>query len=243
MRLSIFMVVPLLVAGVAASIVAGCGSTPEPTWFPLNKGASWQYDVLTEIDGNSKHDSQRITVVSNGQLNGKPVYTRRSEMSDNVGVEYLLQVSSTAITRVAQRTDLQDLPVAEEFPRTVMKLPLQVGATWSTPTVAYAVIRKTEYPREMKFGRGMPMIYSVEALDDKVEVPAGRFDHCARVVGRADLTVYADPVSGFRKTPITTTEWYCKDVGLVKLVRVENLDTSFFGGGKIEMTLTDYTTN
>ena len=73
-----------------------------------------------------------------------------------------------------------------------------------------------------------------------VEVPAGHFKQCARVAGRADLTVYADPVSGFRKIPLTTTEWYCKDVGLVKLVRIENLDSSFFSGGKVEMVLTQF---
>ena len=230
----------LSTAGLAALLLAGCNATPEPSLFPLNAGARWEYAVTTEIDGVTRRDTQTITAAAGGRFKGKPVYLRRSEMSDNIGVEYLLQVGPDAITRVAQRTDLQELPVADEKPRTVLKLPLQAGATWTAITVPYAVTRKTEYPREMKFSRTMPMTYVVETMDDAVEVPAGKFTHCARVAGRADLTIYADPVSGFKKTPLLTTEWYCPGVGLVKLLRLESIDTSFFGGGRIEMALTEF---
>ena len=224
----------------ATVILGGCGNAPEPSWFPLNTGARWEYDVTTDTDGVVKRNTQTITVISNNQLKDQPVYTRRTQTSGNIGIEYLLQVSPTAITRIAQRTDLQELPVADASPRTVLQLPLQVGATWSTPTVAYAVMRRSEYPRELKYGKPLSMVYTVESVSETVEVPAGKFENCARVTGRADLTIYADPVSGFRKTPITTTEWYCKDVGLVKLERIETIDTSFFGGGRIDMALSSY---
>ncbi|MBC7416077.1 MAG: hypothetical protein H7327_14210 [Herminiimonas sp.] len=231
---------PLIAALIVAPLLGACNASPEPSWFPLNTGARWEYQVDTDIDGTTRHDTQSVQVIGNRPLNGRTVYTRRAEMSDNVGIEYLLQVSDSAITRIAQRTDLQDLPVADETPRTVLKLPLRVGATWLAPTVAYTVLRKAEFPRELKYARTLQMTYTVEAMDEEVEVPAGRFKQCARIGGRADLTVYADPVNGFRKIPLTTTEWYCKDVGLVKLVRIENLESSFFSGGKIEMRLTDF---
>ena len=229
-----------LSAMTVAALAASCGRKPEPIWFPLNSGASWRYAVTTETDNLARQSIQSIRVTGHSQLRGQPVYTRRSEASDNIGVEYLLQVRDDAIVRIAQRTDLQALPVADEKPRTVMPLPLALGASWNTLTVSYAVLRRTEYPRELKYGRQLMMTYTVESMDEKVEVPAGVFEHCARVEGRADLTIYADPVSGFRKTPIRTTEWYCKGVGLVKLLRTESIDTSFFIGGKVAMVLTDY---
>ena len=229
-----------IAAFLAPPLLGACSAAPDPSWFPLNTGARWEYQVDSEIDGLAKRETQSVQVVGNRPLNGRPVYTRRSEMSNNIGIEYLLQVTDSAITRIAQRTDLQELPVRDEVARTVLKLPLEVGATWVAPTVAYTVLRKAEYPRELKYARTLQMTYTVEVLNDEVEVPAGRFKQCARVTGRADLTVYADPVSGFRKIPLTTTEWYCKDVGLVKLVRLENLQSSFFTGGKVEMALTQF---
>ncbi len=228
---------PLLAA---LPLLHGCGGKPEPSWFPLNAGARWEYQLTTDIDGVVRHDAQSIRVSAVGRFRGQPVYTRRSEAAGNVGVEYLLQATPQAITRVAQRTDLQEVAVADEHPRTVLKLPLQVGGTWIAPTVAYAVMRKAEFPRELKYSKPLQMVYTVESIDEPVEVPAGRFDHCARISGRADLTIYADPVGGFKKIPIVSTEWYCKDVGLVKLVRLENIETSFFTGGKVEMLLTDF---
>lgn len=229
------------VALCAAALCAGCGrASPEPAWFPLNTGASWAYQITTDTDGVVKRSTQTIRVTGEGRFNGAPVHTRRAETSGNIGVEYLLQARPREIVRIAQRTDLEDFPVADAAPRTVLKLPLVVGASWGAPTVAYAVLRKNEFPREMKFVKPVPMTYTVESIDEAVEVPAGRFSGCARVVGRADLTIYADPVSGFRKIPITTTEWYCKEVGLVKLTRMENIETSFFSGGSVEMVLTEY---
>jgi hypothetical protein len=234
------LAIPLAILLGVVLLLAGCGAKPEPSWFPLNAGARWDYQVTTDTDGITRTDSQTISVTGVGQFKGQPAYTRRSEAGSNIGVEYLLLASPQAITRVAQRTDLQDAPVADEHPRTVLKLPLQVGGTWITPTVAYAVLRKAEFPRELKYSKPLQMVYTVEAMDETVEVPAGQFKHCARISGRADLTIYADPVGGFKKIPIVSTEWYCRDVGLVKLLRVESIETSFFTGGRVEMVLTGY---
>lgn len=150
---------------VVALSLAGCSASPEPVWFPLNTGSSWEYAVTTDTDGVVKRDTQTVRVIGSGQFKGKPTFTRRSELKSNVGVEYLLQVSGDAITRIAQRTDLQDIPVADETPRTVMKLPLQLGGTWMATTVAYAVLRKTEFPRELKFGKILQMISQIESFD------------------------------------------------------------------------------
>ena len=59
-------------------------------------------------------------------------------------------------------------------------------------------------------------------------------------MGQAELTLFTDPVRGFNKVPVTTTEWYCRGVGLVKLERVESLATMFYTGGKVVMELVEY---
>ena len=75
------------------------------------------------------------------------------------------------------------------------------------------------------------MTYTIEALDDKVEVRAGRFERCVRVGGQAVLKLFADPVVGWRDLPLTTTEWYCHGPGLVKVLRKEPANSTFLVGG------------
>ena len=171
---------------------------------------------------------------------GKPLFIRRSETPDNIGIEYWLRERPDGIVRIAQRLDLQEQASLDEAPRTVLKLPLKLGDSWRTPTVAYTVLRKNEYPREIKYSRPLLMTYTVEAVDEKLTVAAGSFDHCARVAGHAEMTLFTDPVRGFNKVPVTTTEWYCRGVGLVKLERVERLSTTFYSGGRVAMELVEY---
>ena len=51
---------------------------------------------------------------------------------------------------------------------------------------------------------------------------------------------FADPVVGFKDMPLTTTEWYCKGVGLVKLERTEPANSTFLAGGKTTLELLEW---
>lgn len=221
-------------------LLAGGKPSQDSSYFPLAPGTRWTYAVATDADGATTRQQQTISVLDERRHDGKPLFIRRSETPDNIGIEYWLRAQPDGIVRIAQRMDLEAQATLDAAPRTVLKLPLVIGASWRAPTVPYTVMRKNDYPREVKYGRGMLMTYTVEALEDRVTIPAGSFDHCARVVGQADLTLFTDPVRGFNKVPVTTTEWYCRGVGLVKLERVENLATMFYSGGKVTMELVEY---
>jgi hypothetical protein len=222
-------------------LLAGCRPGHDSTsYFPLAPGARWTYSVQTYADGAASRQRQTISVLDERRFDGKPLFIRRSETPGNIGIEYWLRAQPDGIVRIAQRMDLEETAMLDPAPRTVLKLPLAIGADWRVPTVPYTIMRKNDYPREVKYGRGMLMAYTVEALEEKLTVPAGSFEHCARVVGRAELTLFTDPVRGFNKVPVSTTEWYCRGVGLVKLERVESLSTMFYSGGKVVMELVEY---
>lgn len=222
-------------------LVAACGRQSDTaSYFPLAPHSAWTYDVTTDIDDATRKSVQVIRTLDERSHDGKPIIVRRSEIDGSIGVEYWLRETPESIVRIAQRTDLQDEAVLDPSPRTVLRLPIKAGGTWAAPTVPYTILRKSEYPRELKYGKPVSMTYNVETLGDEVTVPAGTFRNCARVKGLAELTLYTDPVSGFRKVPITTTEWYCPGIGLTKLERIEPLSTSFFSGGSVRMVLSDY---
>jgi len=54
------------------------------------------------------------------------------------------------------------------------------------------------------------------------------------------MRLFADPVVGWRDLPLTTTEWYCKGVGLVRVVREEPAASTFLSGGTLTMELTSW---
>ncbi|MET0963412.1 MAG: hypothetical protein ABWY05_11460 [Noviherbaspirillum sp.] len=222
-------------------LLAGCKPGQDNSYFPLAPGARWTYTVQTDADGAASRHQQSISVLDERRFDGQPLYIRRSETPGNIGIEYWMRARPEGIVRNAQRMDLDEHATLDPAPRTVLKLPLALGASWRAPTAPYTVMRKNAYPREAKYGRGMLMSYTVEALEEQVTVPAGSFEHCARVVGRAELTLFTDPVRGFNKVPVTTTEWYCRGIGLVKLERIENLATTFYSGGRVTMELAAYT--
>lgn len=219
---------------IASAVVglAGCGRAPaDDRYFPLEPGHRWTYRVTTQTDEGREQET--LTLRTEGRdtlpaLDGKTALRRRSDS----GVDYWLQADASGIVRVASKSDAEPEPRLDAPPRTVLKTPYAVGTQWQTPTAPYLLMRRNDFPREIRHAHpSVAMVYQIEATDETVTTPAGRFEHCLRVRGTAGLKVYADPASGWREVPLVTTEWYCPDVGLVKLERDERVKTAFLSGG------------
>jgi hypothetical protein len=244
-----------------AVCLIGCDSSKEPaphragqqSYFPLNEGARWTYQVTNEADGKTTQTSQQIRILPAKQYEGRTIHVRRSERDANIGVEYWLESDASGVNRIALRTDSQQEPVLDTVPRTVLKLPLVEGDMWKAPTVAYGVLRNVDFPRKVKEAVGTIMTFTVENINQKVTVPAGSFERCARIKGRAqvtldmgrvrvraDDTLYTDAMERMRRVPLVQTEWYCPGVGLVKLERLEAITLNFSNAERILLELSDY---
>jgi len=217
----------------ALMVVGGCPRTaPSDAWFPLEAGHRWTYRVTTQgEDGASERET--LTLRSLGAqtvtaLGDAAAWRRRS---DN-GVDYWLRSDASGIYRVGSKTDLDAEPRPDKPARFVLKAPYEVGTHWQATTTSYLLMRRNEFPREIRHSHpSVPMAYQIDALDETVDTPAGRFSHCLRVRGNASVRVYADPASGWRDMPLTTLEWYCEGVGLVRLERKEPAGSAFLTGG------------
>lgn len=222
--------------------LAGCGSDPTPaSLFPLEPGHRWTYDVRTDWEDNSvDHESREISTEGEAEMagaDGARAWRRRS--AD--GVDWFLRADDTGVYRVASKSDLDAEPQADAQRRYVLKAPIAVGTQWQHGTTAYLLRRKAEFPPEIRHAHpNIPMTYTIEALDDRVQTRAGSFERCVRVRGTAQLKLFADPVQGWRELPLKTTEWYCHGPGLVKLVREEPAASSFLVGGTLTMELLEW---
>ncbi|MDM0117785.1 hypothetical protein QTI66_37440 [Variovorax sp. J22R133] len=114
----------------------------------------------------------------------------------------------------------------------MLKTPYSPGTTWQATTTAYLLVRRFDFPREVRHTYPpVPMSYRIEGAGETVQTPAGRWAGCLRVRGTAVMRIYADPVIGWREVPLTTLEWYCPEAGLVRLERTEPAPSSFMAGG------------
>lgn len=228
----------LLLAGAAAVLLlAGCGAgTPGTELFPLASGREWQYEVRTEWeDQRVERETRHIRARGRESLpDGSSAWRRQAE----AGMDWWLRTDDSGVYRVASRSLVDAEPKMDDGRRYVLKAPVAVGTQWAASTTAYLLQRRQGFPPELRHSHpSIPMNYVIEATGERVATRAGAFEGCVRVKGAASLRLYADPVSGWRDLPLTTTEWYCPGVGLVKLVRQESARSPFLLGGTLTMEL------
>ena len=220
--------------------LAGCQRpAPAEGYFPLAAGHRWEYEQRIEWE-NLAIERETLLLTTEGReepegLAGGPAWRRRSAS----GVDYWLRSDDTGVYRVASKSDLDAAARPDANRRYVIKAPFVVGTNWQATTTAYLLRRRQEFPREIRHSHpAVPMGYAIEAVGERVQTRAGRFEDCLRVRGEAKVRLFADPVHGWRDLPLTTLEWYCKGVGLVRLERDEPASSTFLSGGKLVLELT-----
>lgn len=228
-----------LLAAAVLALLAGCKEPPGSSLFPLEEGRRWTYRLSSEWENDTRE--RETVVLSNlgrdSALESGSAWHRRSD----TGLDYWLRADATGIYRVAAKSDVDAEPKPDLAPRFVLKAPIAVGTSWQTTTTTYLMRRNSEFPPEIRHAHpSVPVVWTIEALDDRVEVPAGRFEQCVRVKGLALLRLFADPVNGFKDMPLTTLEWYCPGVGLVKVERREPANSTFLTGGTMTMELMEW---
>lgn len=227
------MVVVLVMATqwLSESGPASDSDDPSKGYFPLTVGRQWVYEADTDLNDPEVDTELTLSVDRVVRFEGKDTWVRRS--AD--GAEYYIQRDEKGIARVALRTDVEEEATKDPAPRTILKLPLTPNTTWEGGiTVPYLIRRTNEYPNNLKGSHRAPMTYSVVSMKESIEVPYGQFEDCIKVEGRAYIKLFTDPVNGFNDVPLITTEWYCKDAGLVAFQREEKLPTGgYLSGGKV----------
>ena len=225
-----------LLAAAVLALLAGCKEPPGSSLFPLEEGRRWTYRLSSEWENDTRE--RETVVLSNlgrdSALESGSAWHRRSD----TGLDYWLRADATGIYRVAAKSDVDAEPKPDPAPRFVLKAPIAVGTSWQTTTTTYLMRRNSEFPPEIRHAHpSVPVVWTIEALDDRVEVPAGRFEQCVRVKGLALLRLFADPVNGFKDMPL---ERYCPGVGLVKVERREPANSTFLTGGTMTMELMEW---
>lgn len=226
----------------AILLLAGCRKAPQEPLFPLDAGRQWKYRVTTSYDDSSvKTIVERLELAARGRadIGGAAAWKRTS----STGVAYWLRHDASGVYRVAVQGPLDPQARTDAAARYVLKRPYAVGTEWEAATTTYVLLRRNEFPRELRHlarYRSLPMKYRITGVEHDVETPAGRFSGCLAVEGAGEIQLYVEELFAVRGVPFITREWYCPQVGLVKLQRVERSPSRFLVGGTLTMELTDY---
>ncbi len=200
--------------------LAACGSDSQQRYFPLEPGMSWRYDVQsTTMDGT---ETQKYLVQA-----GTPRRWQEQRLPVRMtlaGTRLFYRRNDQGVFHVAtQRSDDEQPTAVPEDRRTVLPYPLEPGTAWHEMTQTTSLYR-TGPPQRSEYWIHAPvkLHYVIEATDDSVKVPAGRFDDCLRVHATGRRSNYdAGNYIGRTDIIVDQTDWYAPGIGLVKSVRNE----------------------
>lgn len=231
-----------LTAIISITVLVACSQPMSQDYFPLASGYEWSYRRTLKLEGDvwPTEDVFRITnlgLTNDVSLPATKVFSRLT--SD--GTQYYLRAQETKLTRIAKKTVVEQVPFPDPEPRTILPTgdELKQGALWTLITPSYVLRSRPNSSAEFK-AKQMEMVFEIVSTDAKVDVPAGRFAKCVLVRGTSMLRLYADARVGYKDIPVTQEEWYAPGVGLVKLVRTEPLNGTFFIGGTLTLELAEF---
>lgn len=217
-------------------VLGGCDAGPA-SYFPLDPGRYWQYDVVrTTMDG-SKTQKYLIETQAPREWNGSTVNVRQTID----GHQFFYRELADGVSRVARKLSAEATATATEPAVLVLPRGPAVGDSWRQQSHT-AVLENTGPPWETLFRitQAVELDFTVASTSDTVRVGAGDFSDCLRVVGHGRLNADVGNYIGHTEITVSVTEWYAPDVGLVRSERIETTDAQALNHGSIVMELSTY---
>lgn len=218
-----------------ALLLVSCNSNSD-AYFPLEKGLKWRYQISSVTPHYKNKDILVIKNLGVQTIDQEDLYVRRT----SAGTDYYFVKENQDVRRVAKRTVVELRPKFDEENRYVIKGSLKPGASWTYKGQPYLLDRPFPTDYELRRIVRFPMTYKIVSVSEDVKTKAGLFKDCIHVKGIAIvdigriLSIVQDEVK------FTTDEWYAPGVGLVKLVRFEDVDSKHAYGGKVELNLVEF---
>ncbi len=226
----------LILVVLSAVFISSCDESSD-VYFPLKKGLKWHYEITKDTPHYNKTEYLAIENIGKKYIDGKDIFIRRTSL----GTDYYLLEQEGNVVRVAKRTAVELRPRFDEEVRYVLKSPHLPGTSWTYAGRPYLLDRPFPTDYELQRIVNFPMTYKIISTGEEVQTKAGLFKNCLHIQGEATvdigriLTITRDEVK------FTTNEWYAPGVGLVKLTRIEDVDSKHAYGGAIKMDLVEFT--
>ncbi len=220
-------------------LLPGCGKR-EQSYFPLQEGMQWSYKVTKTIRGSTKNQKYIFVSLPNDKFNDEYASIRKS--MDGTLLYY--RETEKGPMFVGQQTQSG---LFERNERYIFRYPLQKGIQWQETTTTKLLHRVVPpiYKR-IEFTTEIPLSVTIETTDDTVNVPAGIYVDCIKIVKHGsknvDLKNYKGFLVGTTIIDIDEVSWYAPGVGLVRFTRKETTDSHTLNQGEIIVELESFDT-
>ena len=199
---------------VCALVFTTSCSGPDNSVFPLQEGIWWQYSIKRFIRGEPHVQKIVESALPAIKIKGEKLIPKKRP---DGRVEYF-QRNSEGVFRIDPETGTREVIIRE---------PAELGVNWSVDSkILYLKVTgafESTYNRKIK-NETIPIDYEITAIDETVEVAAGKFRNCIRVEGKGSIYGGGGSLKEFMAIDtinIEITEWYAPGVGLVKRQRKE----------------------
>jgi hypothetical protein len=218
----------LLLHALMCSVLCAC-SPSAPDFYPTAPGKWWQYEVETQILGES---SRHRLVVQNRRYDGRELLQQRQ--ADRV---YRLSVTPEGVFQ-PDASKTQDRSISRLL---VPNNPI-IGQQWEAQSELGLVESRTFDAQDRLRLRHLPVTLTarVAGMHETVTTTAGTFVDCLHLRLTGARNVRVDRGNGFAQVFVKHDEWYAPSVGLVKVTRVERTRSQFLRDGRYQQLLLEY---
>ena len=216
--ISVFISIPIIFS-------SGCTEKDRSIYFPLAKKMQWQYLTTMVYTRRSVESKLILENIGSKIIEGKTVFTK---LHHNGQKTYFFQTED-AILRNAEEPAISNEDADKES-HFVIPTNLKEGKQWQLNSRPYVMERAIEYEvalqnstPALKLSRPLKMNFKLLSLDEEVNVPAGRFNQCAKIQGKGIcyMSAIGGNFSGQIEINVEHTDWYCPGIGLTKTIRSE----------------------
>jgi hypothetical protein len=223
----------MLIAAFAAC--AWACSNPDHSYYPLQEGFIWEYQVSVRIRSGLSNTPDltygraEVRNLPVRTLEGRTVKPQQIEMAGQLGFTFLID-DEHGIYQFARQPLGTAKPVFDDAATYVLKYPAQVGAQWQDKTNTLLLERNTPVPQSAR------VVSSAEI----VSVPAGTFKGCLEIQTTGSISRRFPDLAGAVEIQIDTETWYAPGVGMIKTVHQESSDRPILPSGEMAFELTSF---
>ncbi len=220
-------------------ILSGACSRRNASYFPLNAGYKWQYDIRQKTRDGLIRQKYILSNLGESILDKQTVFLRHT--LDGTALYY--SVSDREIVYLGYSKNNALVPEFKKDRQIVIRKPVVVNTQWEQSTMT-RLLKKIMPSQKTESGivARIPLQVKIESLNETVRVPAGRFEQCMKITMIGSAYKDTGDYTGLTVVSVKQTKWYAKGVGLIKMERLETAQSEALDGGSLSLELVNFDT-